>query len=513
LGQWVIIDDDTGGSKMFKHLRKKMKVVMWFVLGAFVLWGGGNILVSRTQANMTVGAVFGKKVSYNKFIGALRAAETQAKLMYGDKYREVSKYIDLEKEAWDRIILLREAKKRKVKIADKDVIENVQQMQIFQDKNDIFSNEIYSRILQYFLRADPRIFEEQMRANMKIVKVREAITGSVELSDEELLEAYKEANERVKVNYISFSPDKFKDGIKIEDETAVLNYYNENKEDFRTKDQVSVDFIIAEKVEEPELVKEEAKEGEEQKEEAEEKQPAHEKLAEEIGEFLKENPDLEAASKKFNLPVKTTAFFSQFERVDEVGGWSFQFSQNAFDLEPEEISEAITVPNGICFISPKEKRGPHIPEFEEIKDKVEEALIQEKAKTIAKQKAQEALPKLKEALAAEDVDFKKAAETLELEAKTTESFTRVGYIPGIGESKDFADAAFTLEIGAVSEAIEGDQGVYILSPLEKEPIDEKVFKTEKEDFAKEQLEKKRTDYFVEWFEDLREQANIEVFEE
>ena len=99
-----------------------------------------------------------------------------------------------------------------------------------------------------------------------------------------------------------------------------------------------------------------------------------------------------------------------------------------------------------------------------------------------------------------------------VEAKVTESFTKVGYIPGIGQSEEFAGAAFDLEIGALSSPVEGDQGIYILSPSEKEPIDEETFKSEKEDFKQNQLEKKRTDYFVEWFEGLREEANIEVFE-
>ena len=72
-----------------------------------------------------------------------------------------------------------------------------------------------------------------------------------------------------------------------------------------------------------------------------------------------------------------------------------------------------------------EKQDPYVPKVEEVKDRVREAVVKQKARDVSRQKAAEIAAKLKAA-----PDFEKAAKAAGFEAKTTELITRDTPIPG-----------------------------------------------------------------------------------
>ncbi len=473
---------------MFKHLRKNMKLVMWMVLVAFVLWGGGSFVASRSQTSLVVGKVFGKKVLYNHYVVAWEACRNQAMMMYGDKFHQVAEYLNLEKEAWDRIILLKEAKRRKVKVPDKEVIEKIRNMPLFQSSQGTFAPDMYERIITYYLKTQPRNFEEQIRQSLVITSLRDSIMDEVTITDEELLEEYKNLNEKIKVEYIEVDPKNFKSQVSLNQE-LVQNYYNKNRQDFKVAEQVNVDYVTLEK----------------------ETQDI-EDLVDKVLIFLDEEPDLKKCANEFKLPLKSTGFFSQNEKISDIG-WSLQFSQAAFALEEGQISRAISTPTAYYFIELKKKRSSFIPKFEEIKEKVKEIVINQKAKELARNQAAEILSKIKEELKTQQVGFAKIIEKLNLQIKQTEFFTRAGFISELGYIKEFAEASFNLEMGSVSELINGSDKIYILSPKEKQPIDTGKFEEEKQDFAKKALSRKKLEHFIEWFNELKKKANLQVLAE
>ncbi|MDD5097969.1 MAG: SurA N-terminal domain-containing protein, partial [Candidatus Omnitrophica bacterium] len=113
---------------MLKILRnKKTAKKVWIVLAiiiipAFTLWGFGSSSRSR-QENAPAGKIFGKSVSSQEFKKALAAARTAAILQFGDNFPKVEKYLNLESQAWERLILLQEAKNRKLDITDQEVVD------------------------------------------------------------------------------------------------------------------------------------------------------------------------------------------------------------------------------------------------------------------------------------------------------------------------------------------------------------------------------------------------------
>ena len=89
-----------------------------------------------------------------------------------------------------------------------------------------------------------------------------------------------------------------------------------------------------------------------------------------------------------------------------------------------------------------------MPKLDEVKDKVRDEVIKQKARDLSKQKAAELAAKLKSA-----PDFEKAAKAAGVEAKTTELIARDAPIPDLGVAPAVDDAAFKLPVGAVSDPI------------------------------------------------------------
>ena len=112
---------------MLKKLRnKKVAKKIWVVLAlllvpAFILWGSESLIQSMGRSNYA-GEVFGKKVTFQEFNAALIATRNQMLMQFGDEFLKQADQINLEPQAWERIILLMEAKRRKIKVDDEAVI-------------------------------------------------------------------------------------------------------------------------------------------------------------------------------------------------------------------------------------------------------------------------------------------------------------------------------------------------------------------------------------------------------
>ena len=116
------------------------------------------------------------------------------------------------------------------------------------------------------------------------------------------------------------------------------------------------------------------------------------------------------------------------------------------------------------------KQDPYVPQLAEVRDKVRDDLVRERAAEIAKAKAAEIAAQLKAA-----PDFAGAAKKAGLEVKTTELIARGAALPDIGISADIDKVAFTLPQGGVSDPIATPQGTAIVRVVEKESVtDEQV---------------------------------------
>lgn len=481
---------------MLKQLRKKgtAKKILWgitlVIIPSFGFFWNAN-QVDRQQITHA-GKIFGRKVSFDDFQKSLLHTRNQNLLRHGDNFNKISQFLNLESEAWDRLILLNEAKKRRIRILDQEVVDMVEDFDFFKN-NGVFDPVIYDKIVRYVFRCEPRDFEEGIRETLTFAKLYEQETSDVTLADEDILNEYKKQNEMVQVSYVFLPTADYVKDVNP-DPKAAEDYFNEHKDDFTLPLTVNIQYLA---LPIPEAAKDEEK-------------SALKTQAENIVRDLQTDPGMEAVAKKYGLEMKESGLFSQEEPVLNLG-LPFEALRKAFELQVGEISSLLETPKGFYILKLKEKKESHLPEFAEVSKKVTDTLINLKAKDIAKQKAGESLAQIKEIYMKDpQAHFMDTVKALGLKPEQTPMFKRGDYLPTIGMSSDFQEGAFALNgENTISPVVEIKKGYCILHFDKLQPIDQDKFAKEKDEFSKNLLNDKKNEIFSEFVGALRLKANLE----
>ncbi len=211
---------------MLKVFRNKnvSKIVLWalliLILPAFVLWGTGSDRGgSKASGPKFVGMIDGKKVTFNDFAESIGAIRCQVIMNYFDQPQVIDALMNskpfLGKLAWDRLLMAREARKEHIKVSNDEIVNFIRTHPLFA-RGGIFDDRMYSYILKNNMGLEPRTFEEITRESLKIQKLNDRLTKDVKISDEEIVETYGKANNKLKNSYLSFSADNFTDEAAAE---------------------------------------------------------------------------------------------------------------------------------------------------------------------------------------------------------------------------------------------------------------------------------------------------------
>jgi len=148
-------------------------------------------------------------------------------------------------------------------------------------------------------------------------------------------------------------------------------------------------------------------------------------LAQKLEPQIKKPADLETVAKAKGLAVQDTGFFARDEPILGVGA-APEMTSRAFTMNEGEVSPAIRTGRGFVFETVTAKQDSYIPKLDEVKDKVKDVVLKQRAVDFAKEKAASVAAKLKTG------DFDKAAKAAGVEPKTTELITRDAPIPDLG---------------------------------------------------------------------------------
>ncbi|MDD4953806.1 MAG: SurA N-terminal domain-containing protein [Candidatus Omnitrophica bacterium] len=465
--------------KLLRH--KKTAKLIWIILAiiivpAFVLWGLGGAIRTKEES-VSAGKISGKIVSSVEFKDAMEAVRNMAIMQFGDNFSEIQKRMNLEASAWERLVLLQEAKRRKINVGDQEVIDLVQSYPFFQRKGQ-FNKGIYSQILQYTFRTQPRIFEEQARQNIMLSKLYKEVTSSIKPNEEEIKKQYHKENEEISVYYVASLFADFSKSIQPTDQD-LNDYFSKNSLEFKRPLSFNIEYISSD---------------------------SEDKIKDALRR-LKKNKEWELAAKNTNLENKVTGFFTQNDFIPGVG-WSAQAMEIISKLKIGEISPILNLEKKYYILRLKERKEPHIPEFAEIKDKIKEAFISNKTRQIAKEKIEACLASLKKAGRKKpaSANFTKSAKAFGLKSDSTGLFKYGSYITGVGASDNLWLAAEGLKDKEFSPVIESPTGFFIIRVKSRNPADWKKFQAQKEELTQKFLSGKKEEYFASFLEELKKKA-------
>jgi peptidyl-prolyl cis-trans isomerase D len=360
---------------MLKIFRKKIvsKVILWglliLILPAFVMWGSASMSRSKDKGPKNAGIINGKKISFEELYGAISGVRTQIILTYYNQPKVLELLLTnkplIAKLAWDRLLLLSEAKRLGINAPDKDVISSIKTHPLFL-KDGAFDDRFYAYMLSHNIGLEPRSFEEIVRENLKVQRLSSHLTKDLKVTDREAADEYKKEFVKLKISYILLEPKDVSDQVKLE-KNAVKDFYDKHKSEMMIKTN-SADPSSPKRM----ATLDESKE-------------TIEKYLKdtEIGKLLKAKSDeiyksisdrvlfkkeaFEGAAAGLKLAAKNTDFFSKNDTVKDLSDVPV-ITDAGSGFKEGEIPRPLDISLGILIFQVKEKKAPDDEAFEKEKD-------------------------------------------------------------------------------------------------------------------------------------------------
>jgi peptidyl-prolyl cis-trans isomerase D len=478
---------------MRKHAGSWMiKVVLGVIVVVFVFWGVGSY---RSQRGNRVAVVNGAVISLDEYRSAYEQLRDQYRMQFGDALdQKLVERLGLRGQALDQLIhrrlLLQQAERLGLYVTDKELARTIQEVPAFQSDGG-FDPRRYEVVLARN-RITPEVFEDSIRQDLLVEKMRNIVTGSIKASDAEALETFKWREEKIRIDYVAFRPLSY-EGITVTPEEMAA-YFSEHQKDYELPPKVKVAYVqfdVASLEKEVDVTEEEINQyfdlnrdryAEEKEvkarhilfkvdQDADEKTVARTRQkALKVLEEAKAGADFAELAKKYSEdPGSKTkggdlGFFTKDRMVKP-------FSDAAFAMKPDEISEPVRTPFGWHIIKVEEVKEAKEPVLEEVKEEIRAKLVKDAARSRAYDRAEEMYD-----AAYGPGHLEAVAEARDVEVHETGFLALGDAVEEIKESAKFMQTAFDLKEGEVSEVLELEDGYYIVEVIGRKPAEIPEFK-------------------------------------
>jgi len=212
---------------------------------------------------------------------------------------------------------------------------------------------------------------------------------------------------------------------------------------------------------------------------------------------------LDSAAKKLGLTVSRTQAFEgdpamlNGMQIPSVSAWAFGGARVG------ETSELFDDDNGYYLARLDSLREGGEAKFDDVKDLIRSRVATEKQIEGLLPQAQ------KVASAAATSTLEAAAQGAGKKAEQTTLFTRSSIVPGLGQFTQAVGAAFALPVGAVSEPIKTDDGVYVIRVDKRVTADSTAWAAQKEAQKTLRLNQLRQQKIQMFLQDIRKAAKVD----
>ncbi len=184
-------------------------------------------------------------------------------------------------------------------------------------------------------------------------------------------------------------------------------------------------------------------------------------------------------------------------------GSAAELNDFVFANEKDAVSGALSREGGYYVVQVEERFPEGFVAVEQVAGEIRTELGRQKQL----ERTREIAPQI--AAAIRETGLEGAAAAFGLRVETTDWFTRINNIPGIGSGSPVAGAAFGLAQGQSAGPVETSRGLYFIRLIDHQPADEEAFQREKEILRQELRGEKMRERFNAWFEARRAAAEVE----
>ena len=358
----------------------------------------------------------------------------------------------------------------------------------------------YEAFVRQRFRLSVPMYEEQLRRSLIIdVRLKRMLTDNVIVTDDELRDVYRRANEKAKFEFIKVSGSEFESqvepteqqvrehfeanktryrtqpmrsiklmqiddsrmpGVEIDDR-GLRGYYAQNRARFEITDRIRASHILL------------MTDGE-----AEEELKESEAEAAEVLEKVRGGADFAGLARRYSEDPGTADKGGELGWVTR-GQMVPDFEKQAFLLEPGQISDVIKTEYGFHIIKVHERQDAQIQSFEEVKEEIRAELVQEQNYLNRTKFTDEALVVARK----HGKDLEAAGRELDIPVDAFEKFARAQPPGWLSGSQTLLNAIFQADDGEVFSASNESEATTIVVVTEVLPSRDLEFDEAKEESA------------------------------
>lgn len=473
-------------SLMRRHAKSWLiKFLIGIIAVVFIFYFGYSF---RARTGVKIAYVNGELISGVEYQKAYRNLLEGLQRQYRDAWSDnLIKIFDIKNRALDSLInqrlISQEAKRIGLDVTEREIQDKIMAYPGFQFQGR-FDERRYMALLQNN-RMKPEDFEAGIAQELLQEKVSQFLMTFSPVTEAEVRDRYTFYNEAVKVSFVEFLPERYKDSVKT-DEAGLEKYFDEHKEAYRVPEKIKLTYMVVN----PDRFKDEVvlSDGE-------------------VKAYYEENMDMfrekkkvkarhilfkldEGASKEKEKQVKEKALavlkkaqagedFAALAKAHSEGptaknggdlGYFSKgdmvkpFEEAAFNMKKGEISDLVKTRFGYHIIKVEDVKEARTKSLEEVKDQILEKFTSVITADLAHEKALSLIDQMPY-----DVDLKAYASENEIPAEETDYFAQNEKIPKIGGDEKLRQSLFSLEKGDVSELMELNGKFYLFQVMDKKP--------------------------------------------
>ncbi|HEY3570336.1 MAG TPA: peptidyl-prolyl cis-trans isomerase [Thermoanaerobaculia bacterium] len=467
--------------KVFRDNLKNLAWILWVVIAVTVLAIAADFGASmrgRGDAG-TVAKVGSETVTREEFKRAYQRMTDMYRQIYGGQLPQ-----GLEKQLYQQTLsqtvvqktLLLEARRLGLAVTDAELRDRILSIPGFKDEQGNFIGEAaYARAIQNAFQTSVADFEKELRNELLMKKLNDALQANLYVSEEDIQRAYRDQVERAKIRYIqvprarfslqtSATPDEVKayydshkqefslpeqrdiayllvngyqlaDQVKVSDQD-LRSYYDAHKSEYAQEEQVKARHILV-------MVNDQRNDAQ-----------AQARIAE-VKKKLEGGADFAAMAREYSDDTASKdkggdlGYFGRNKMVKE-------FEDAAFSAQPGKLVGPVKSSFGYHLIEVTDKRPAGEQPFDAVKEQIRARLTAERSRDLAESKAKDLASKL---------NAKKPSDANALKALAAQNpgvtfgEAKIGAadpVPGVGMG--LSTPAFALKKGEVSQAVQIPQG-------------------------------------------------------
>ncbi|HEV8238414.1 MAG TPA: peptidyl-prolyl cis-trans isomerase [Thermoanaerobaculia bacterium] len=476
---------------MLQVLRDSMKYlawILWVVIGIFVLFvfvdfgrAGRYASGSPTAAAATVA---GQPITRMEYEREKQRLDDRMRQQLGAQYSEdLVKQLRLPQQALNQLvsnkILLAEANDLDLAVSDRELRRYIVHLPFLQDSEGKFIGAERYPLMVRRLGYTPDAFEQEVREELMLQRLRSALQRSVVVSDQDVEDHYREQNEKVKLRYVSVPFAASVGQVQVSD-ADLQRYFDAHREQYRVPEQRIADYLLVDQSKlEQSIAPTEAELRDYYAQHQQEYAQPEQVRARHI--LVKTEEEAAAAKKRLDSGedfAKVAAAVSTDSSNAKTGGdlgWFGHgrmvpaFDQAAFAAPIGKVVGPVKTEFGYHLIRVDEKRAASATPFDEVQQAVRTRLAAERAEGQAEEKAKTYAADLAKAGANARQKMQELSTQPGVEIGKTEAFSRQGVVAPLGSAPALNTAAFALQKGGVSAPLRTPRGWVVLQVSDVKP--------------------------------------------